>query len=57
MSRPGRYVLVSQTAKTKQGQVIEAENKNVAAGIAVGLRCLGLESQDAVALESVFKCQ
>jgi hypothetical protein len=57
MSRPGKYVMVSQTAKTKEGKEIQTENKTVQAGIAVGLRYLGLEAKDAVTLETVFKCQ
>jgi hypothetical protein len=44
--------LVLQRAKT-----IEAENKYVTAGIALGLRNLRLESKDSFELTTVFKCQ
>jgi hypothetical protein len=55
---PGRYVVVSQTAKTKDGKKIESsDNKMLDAGIAVGLRKLNLEAQDAVEVSTVFKCE
>lgn len=51
-----KYVVVSQTNKTTGGKEIEAENKNVQAGIAAGLRYLRLESKESVEITTVFKC-
>lgn len=53
---PAKYVVVSQTLKTKDGKEIKSDNKLLDAGIAVGLRRFGLESQDAVEVSTVFKC-
>lgn len=57
MNKDGKYIVVSQTEKAKDGKAIEAENKNITAGIAVGLRYIGLESKDTFELTTVFKCQ
>lgn len=57
MARPGRYVVVSQSGKEKTAKEIQAENKNVQAGIAVGLRYLGLEERDSYELTTVFRCE
>lgn len=57
MSKPGKYQVVSQTVKNKEGKEIQADNKNLQAGIAVGLRYLGMDAKDSVTLETVFKCQ
>lgn len=54
---PGRYVVVSQTAKAKDGKEIKSDNKLLDAGIAVGLRKYGLEAQDAVEVSTIFKCE
>lgn len=53
----GKYIVLSQTAKDKDGKQIKADNKTVEAGIAVGLRYLGLESKDAVEINTVFRCE
>jgi len=53
---PGRFTLVSQTAKDKEGKKIKSDDSKLDAGIAVGLRYMGLESKDSVELVSVFKC-
>lgn len=54
---PAKYVVVSQTLKTKDGKEIKSENKLLDAGIAVGLRRFGLEAQDAVEVSTIFKCE
>lgn len=53
---PVKYAVVSQTLKSKDGKEIKAENKNLEAGIAVGLRYIGLEAQDKVEVTTVFRC-
>ncbi len=54
---PAKYVVVSQTMKEKGGKEIKSDNKMLDAGIAVGLRHLGLEAQDAVEVTTLFKCE
>lgn len=54
---PGRYVVVSQSLKSKDGKDIKSDNKLLDAGIAVGLRRFGLEGQDAVEVSTIFKCE
>jgi hypothetical protein len=54
---PGKYEVISQTTKDKDGKEIKSDNKMLDAGIAVGLRRLGLESQDAVEVNTIFKCK
>lgn len=56
LNKDGRYEIVSQTERAKDGKEITTENKNVQAGIAVGLRYLGLEAKDTFELTTVFKC-
>ena len=51
------YVVVSQSIKDKDGKEIKAANKNVEAGIAVGLRYLGLDAKDTVQTTTVFRCK
>lgn len=54
---PAKYAVISQEVKSKDGKDIKSDNKMVDAGIAVGLRKLGLESKDAVEVTTVFKCE
>ncbi|KNZ32627.1 MAG: hypothetical protein AD742_10385 [Methylibium sp. NZG] len=54
---PGKYAVISQTVKGKDGKEIKSDNKLVDAGIAVGLRKFGLESKDEVEVMTVFKCE
>lgn len=53
---PPKYVVVSQTMKDKDGKDIKSGNQMLDAGIAVGLRKIGLESQDSVTATTVFRC-
>ena len=54
---PARYVVLSQVSKTKDGKEIKSDNKNLDAGIAVGLRYVGLEAKDSVEVVTVFRCE
>ena len=56
-SKGGKYAVISQTIKEKDGKEIRTDNKTTDAGIALGLRYMGLESKDAVELTTVFKCE
>ncbi len=51
-----KFSVVSQTMKYKDGKEIKSDNKLLDAGIAVGLRKLGLEDKDSLQITTVFKC-
>lgn len=53
---PGKYVVVSQTMKEKEGKEIKSDDKKLDAGIAIALRKFGMEAQDAVEVNTIFKC-
>lgn len=55
---PGRYTVISQAVKAKDAKGIKSsDNKMLDAGIAVGIRHLGLEGKDEVEVMTVFKCE
>jgi hypothetical protein len=55
---PPKYAVISQNAVDKSGKEIKSsDNKKLDAGIAVGLRYIGLESKEAVEITTVFKCE
>ena len=55
---PAKYAVLSQTVADKNGKEVKSsDNKMMDAGIAVGLKRLGLEAQDAVEITTVFKCE
>lgn len=54
---PGKYVVVSQTVKEKEGKDIKSDDKKLDAGIAFAVRKFGMEAQDAVEVNTIFKCQ
>jgi hypothetical protein len=54
---PPKFSVLSQTMKNKDGKDIKSDNKMLDAGIAVGLRKFGMESQDSVTATTVFKCE
>ena len=43
--------------KDKDGKEIKSANKNLDAGIAVGLRYFGLDAKDTVQSTTVFRCE
>lgn len=53
----GRFVVLSQSMKDKDGKEIKSANKNLDAGIAVGLRYFGLDAKDTVQSTTVFRCE
>ena len=53
----GRFVVLSQSMKDKDGKEIKSANKNLDAGIAVGLRYIGLEARDTVQSTTIFRCE
>ncbi len=57
MDKPGKYVVLSQNGRDKDGKKVEADSKTATAGLTVGLRYLGLESKDSYELTSTFKCE
>lgn len=55
---PAKYAVVSQTMVDKNGKEVKSsDNKMLDAGIAVGLKRLGLEPKDAVEITTVFRCE
>lgn len=54
---PPKYVVLSQVMTDKDGKQIKSDSKNLDAGIAVGLRYLGLESKDSVRATTIFRCE
>jgi hypothetical protein len=55
---PAKFMVVSQTTKNKEGKEIKSsDNKMMDAGIAVGLRKLGLEAKDSITVTTIFKCE
>lgn len=58
LNKPGKYSVVSQNTVAKGGeQIASTDNKKVDAGVAVGLRYLGLDKQATVEVTTVFKCE
>lgn len=57
MDTPGKYVVVSQEVKEKSGQIASSGDGRLDAGIAVGIRHLGLERADQVEVTTMFKCE
>lgn len=58
LDKPGNYVVVSQNASAKgPGKIASSDDKRLDAGIAVGMRYLGLEGKESVELTTVFRCQ
>lgn len=57
MDKAGKYVVVSQDVKEKSGQIAGSGDARIDAGIAVGIRHLGLERADQVEVTTVFSCQ
>lgn len=54
---PPKYTVISQTAVDKSGKEVKSsDNKMLDVGVAVGLKRLGLEPQEAVEITTVFKC-
>lgn len=54
---PAKYAVVSQTVVDKNGKDVKSsDNKMLDAGIAVGLKHLGLEPKDAVEITTIFRC-
>ncbi|MFY9509468.1 MAG: hypothetical protein WAQ05_00660 [Rubrivivax sp.] len=53
---PPKFTVVSQSLKDKSGKEVKSGNQLLDAGIAVGLKRLGLEQQDSVTATTVFKC-
>lgn len=53
----GRFVVLSQSMKDKDGKEIKSANKNLDAGIAVGLRYFGLDAKDTVQSTTIFRCE
>ena len=55
---PAEQAVASQTIVDKNGKEVKSpDNKMLDAGIAVVLKRLGLEPQDAVGITTVFKCE
>jgi len=57
MDKAGRYVVVSQEVKEKSGQIASSGDSRIDAGIAVGIRHLGLERSDQVEVTTMFRCE
>jgi type IV pilus biogenesis protein CpaD/CtpE len=57
MDTKGKYVVVTQEVKEKSGQVASSGDSRIDAGIAVGIRHLGLERSDQVEVTTMFKCE
>lgn len=53
---PPKYTVISQDIRTKDGQQIKSDHKMLDAGIAVGLRRLGLEDKGSVQVTTMFRC-
>lgn len=55
---PAEHAVASQTIVDKNGKEMKSsDNKMLDAGIAVVLKRLGLEPQEAVEITTVFKCE
>jgi major membrane immunogen (membrane-anchored lipoprotein) len=57
MDTKGKYVVVSQDVKEKSGKIGSSGDARIDAGIAVGIRRLGLERDDQVEVTTMFKCE
>jgi type IV pilus biogenesis protein CpaD/CtpE len=56
MDTKGKYLVLSQDFKEKSGQIASSGDGRLDAGIAVGIRRLGLERDDQVEVATMFKC-
>lgn len=55
---PAKYAVISQAVKDKEGKEVKSsDNKMLDAGIDVFTRKYGLQSQDAVEVTTIFKCE
>jgi hypothetical protein len=57
MDTKGKYVVLTQEVKEKSGQIASSGDGRLDAGIAVGIRHLGLERSDQVEVTTKFKCE
>jgi hypothetical protein len=57
LATPGKYVVVSQNVVDKKADKISSGDGKLDAGIAVGVRYLGMEKQDSVEVITIFKCE